>query len=359
LRARALGVLFVVFATHAGAADMVVFSGPPEAGVEAAAARDAIARTAAVAGAAFVDLSPAPPPAPAAASLLARGVEHFEALRLDEAEAALDEALADARRTGAAGLSTTQLSDLFLHRALVHTQRGGTPRAWDELLRAASVDPARHLDPARFPPKVIAAFQRAAAAVAGGGFGKLIVSAPPGCRVLIDGRAGDAPPQLPHGEHFVRRECPGERAAGAVVLLAQPSQTLELPRAAAEAPGDAALLALARERGASRLLYATVRASSLAPPTVRLRLVDGRNGKTLSEATAAAGDPQSVRSATERLLVPSGVVVTPAPPPRERWYEKPWLWAVAGAALTAAVLLPLVVDDQRPGGFSVRPEGVP
>lgn len=356
----ALVALVAALATRADAAVVVVYHAQPEATVEAAAARDATAGVAAAAGAAFVDLSPPPPATPAAPAHLARGIELFHALQLDEASAALEAALVEARATGAAGLTPEGLSDLFLHRAMVATQRGDAAAAWDELVRAATVGPTRLLDPARFPPKITAAFQRASTAVAGAPRGRLTVVAPPLCRVTVDGASPAGGRELPFGEHFVRVECPGERAAGGVALLARPEETVELPRAAPATPADASLVALARERGAARVLAVTVTASTRAPATVRLRLLDAASGASLAEALAAASDPVTVRSLSERLLSgrPPGVDLAPQrpPPAPRRWYQSPWLWGAIGAGVATAILLPLAIRDEA-SGFSVRPAG--
>jgi len=341
-------------AAAASAPALVVFHAAP--GPDTAPAREAVARAAAASGAAFVDLSPAPAPEPAAAALLARGIEELSALRLDEAQTALDAALAEARSTGAAGLSATQLSDLFLHRSLLATQRGNADRAWEELVRAATVDPARILDAARFPPRVLQAFERAAAAVRAARQGHLAVDASPACAVSLDARRAEGPRELPYGEHFVRLDCPGERPAGGVFVLGQPAQTVTPPRAPVAPPDDAALLALGRERRLDRVLVVEVTGSAAAPPTARLRLLDSKRGTPLAETAAAARDPEGVRSATERLLTgPGGAPLVAAP---TRWYQKPWVWGLAGVAITAAILIPFVVDSSA-GGFSVAPDGIP
>src|SRR5262249_46175429 len=160
----------------------------------------------------------------------------------------------------------SELSDLFLYRGLAETQRGDSARAWDELVRAATVDPTRALDPARFPPRAMQAFARATAQVRGQPLGRLEVAAPAACAVAIDARPSLSVGELPYGEHFARVECPGERPVGATVVLAAARQELQLPRAPAAPPDDDALLRLGRERGAEDVLLVVVTASPAGPP---------------------------------------------------------------------------------------------
>ncbi len=349
------------------AAPFVVFHAPAGAGPAVAAARDAISRVAATSGSAFIDLTPAPAPPPSAPTLRARAIEAYDALRLDDAEAALDSALGEARATGAAGLEPSELSDLLLYRALVHTQRSNAARAWDDLVRCLTVDPARLLDPARFPPKTVQSFDRAAAQVRAAAHGKLAVAAPPACHIFIDARdVGGTSPELPFGEHYVRVECPGERPAGAVVVLGEAEQSVGLPRAPFGAPEDGAIVALARERGAAEVVIVNATLSAGGPPTLRLTLRETRTGELESEMSVAlpAGGvaTEDARLAAERLVGRRWVLAgsEPAAPPvaaPTRWYEKPWLWAIIGGAVTAAVLLPFAFDQGSASGFTVRPTG--
>jgi hypothetical protein len=343
---------------------LVLFHAPPRAPAEVAAARATIARVAADAGAAFVDLSPAPPPAPTAPMLIARAVELYDALRLDEAVAALDAALAEARATGAAGLRPSELSDLFLYRGLIDTQRGDTARAWDELVRAVTVDPTRILDPARFPPRAVQAFQRAAAQLRAQPTGRLVADLPAACSLVVDGRPVAGATELPYGEHFVQKECPGEQPAGSSVILAEARQELGGARAPIAPPDDDALLGLARERDAKSVLVVAVALSPAGPPTARLRLREVPSGGVVAEAAVAlapGGDGVAVaRAATERLIARAeGPAATaPAPPVEpQRWYERPWLWGLAGVAVTAAILVPLAVDRGSATGVTIRPSG--
>lgn len=361
---RALCLLLAAGIARAEPPPLIVFHAAWDPPSEVVAARAAVAAAARDAGAAFLDVTPAPPPPPAAATLLARAVESYDALRYDEALEKLDAALAEVGRSGAAGLGPAELSDLHLYRGLVVLQRGDTSRAWDDLVHSAMVDPARILDPLRFPPKALAAFQRAAREVKAQPRGTLAVASGPGCRAFVDAReVADLPPELPFGMHYVRVQCPGA-AAGATVLLSQSHLEVPLAPAPPAAPSDESAVALAHARGARTVIVVAATRSSGAPPTVWLRLREVPSGRPLADASVAL-DPggsaaADARAATVRLVdrATGAVKLDLSPPPRP-WYEKPWVWGVAAAAVTAAILLPFAVSPGSPSGFQVSPRVPP
>ena len=160
-------------ALAAPAADVVLVWAPGQR----VAPIEAVARDA---GAVAIDRSPSPAPHEDIRPLLREGIDAYASLRLEDAWAALERAREAADRTGAAGLASSELSDLFLYRALVRTQRGDATVAWDELVVALVVDPTRVLDPARFPPKVVDELERARTLVAERPRASLAVDAPAG-----------------------------------------------------------------------------------------------------------------------------------------------------------------------------------
>jgi hypothetical protein len=205
------------------------------------------------------------------------------------------------------------------------------------------VDPARILDPRRFPPKTVAVFQRAQREVAAVPRGKIIVEAPAGCVAWIDGRpVSFDSPELPYGEHYVRLECPGAHPAGGLVTLAQ-RELRPAPRVAPiAAPDAAAARALGRERGAAAVLLCDVRVAGPAPATLAMRLYDVRRDATLAQRNLVLAPGEEV----DPGLLEARVEGRPAaPPPRPaRWYQKPWLWAIVGAAAATAIALPFAID---------------
>lgn len=309
-----------------------------------AAARDRAQARARDAGLAWIDLTPAPPPAPTAAASLRAGQDAYAELRWDDALAALDAAIAEAWRTGGADLGTTELSDAFLYRGLVATQRGDTAGAWDDLVRAAVIAPARTLDPLRFPTRAVEAFDRARAAVAVLPRARLAVEAP-GCDVVIDGGiAREA--EVPHGEHVVRVLCTGRAPWGERVALAADTALAPPPDDAAAPPTDDALAQLATERGVVAVLAIVVRDGTAAVKVVSAQ----------GEVTAiASGRTDELDAAIDRVLAPPPVIVQAAKRP---WWRSPWLWAAAGATVATAVILPFALGGDDGGGTAtLQPVG--
>jgi hypothetical protein len=354
----------VALAGVAAAAEppLVVFHAPAGAPEDVAAARESLAQVARAEGTTLVDLSARAPAAPTAPASLRRAIEAYEALRYDEALQALGAGLAEAETTGAAGLSPNELSDLLLYRALVQTQRGDTVRAWEDFVRAATVDPTRRLDPLRFPPRTVESFSRAVSQVVGSQRGALVVSnVADECRVLVDARtvAGHEASSLPLGEHFLRVDCPGAEPFGAVVALSRATQPVTADIRTTAAPTEQQVLELARARGAATVLYATVGLGGAAGPTMSLRLLGKARGQSYASLPEAAA---AMRALIAGVVRPPRLPIVPvAPIERERerrWYEEPWLWAAGGVAGTVAVVgIFLLFEQGEPNGATVRLDG--
>lgn len=338
---------------------LVVFHADP---VDAATerARAALARAAERLGAAMVDLSPVPEPAASAPLLLRRAIEAYHDFRYADALSSADAAVAEATRTGADGLSATDLSDLLIYRALAYTEQGDAARAWDDFVRAAALDPSRKLDPVRFSPRVVETFGRAAKSVLAAAPATLAVAAPAGCEVRVDGRDASGQRAVPvmRGEHYLRVVCPGHERYGAVVLVAAERHEVAPALRARQVPTAGKARALARERGIRRVVWATVGG---AGPLLTLQLYSGTAARPRAQAAVGLGAsgraPAAIASALERLVAPPPapvVVQTVAPTP---WYQKPWLWGVAGAVVASAILIPFVIESEAPAGFDVRPDG--
>jgi hypothetical protein len=321
---RNLGLLLVLaLAAPAGAAppsaDLVVVWAPGLriAPIEAAARR---------AGAALIDKTPRPAGTAQTAQLVQRGVQAFEELRFDEAWQALEQARSEVDRTGADGLTQAQLSDLFLYRGLVKAQQGDTTNGWEELVAANTIDPTRELDPGRFPPRVRADFERARETVGARPRAKLTVVAPEGCATAIDGRPAPGPVDLVVGPHWVHTRCPDRQPEGFRVEVTGDVRLPVEPRPYLP-PNDTELLVQARTAGARAFVVAEVRANVA---TARLVGLDGRERDR--RTVAISGDLGPLADGVADLL---------APPPERRWYQSRWAWAAGGAALAAAVLVPL------------------
>jgi tetratricopeptide (TPR) repeat protein len=337
---------------------LVVFHADP---VDATAvrARTALAQAAERLGAALVDLSPAPEPAPEAPLHLRRAIEAYHDFHYPDALASADAGVAEATRTGAAGLSATDLSDLLIYRALAYTEQGDAARAWDDFVRAAALDPSRKLDPVRFPPRVVESFGRAAKSVLSTPPATLVVEAPDGCEVRVDGRdtSGQRAITVMRGEHYLRVMCAGYERYGAAVLVAAERHQVAPALRARRPAGPAEARALARERGIRRVVWAALGGRR---PLLTLQLYAGDAARPRTAAAVGLSGERAVPaigSALERLVAPpvAPVVVEKAPP--TPWYRRPWLWGVAGAVVASAILVPFVIDTDAPGGFDLHPSG--
>lgn len=338
IAAAALGVAAPSPGIAAPSADVVVVWAP---GAKLTAIDEAARRV----GAAVIDRSPAADAVPATASVLRRAIEAYDALRYDDAWATLDEARALADRTGAAGLTQTQLADLFLYRGLVKIQQGELNAYWDELVTSVTIDPVRVLDPARFPPRVASELARVHDALASRKRATLVVDAPAGCAAAVDGAAasavGSAQPLV--GSHWVYVTC-ADRAAWGTRIELTGDQRVVARNPVLAPPTDDEMLIQARTVGAKAFVVVEIRSGV---GTARLVGIDGRERDRRS--VAITGDLVPLAAAVRALLAP---VAEP------HWYESRWTWAAGAAALAAAVLVPIsVAISQRtnPSTWTARP----
>lgn len=289
---------------------------------------EAVGRTRAVA---VIDRSPAPPATVETAQFLARGRAAYTAIRLDEAMSLLDQARELADKTGGAGLTRGQLSDLFLYRGLVRAAQGNDGAAWEELVEALVIYPARTLDPAQYAPKTAALLARVQEDVATKHpTAKLVLDAPQGCRALIDGEPVAGAVLRPTGPHFARVTCPDhEPWASRVDLTALEMHLVASPKPY-EAPSDTDILIQARSANARAVIVVEVR-GDLA--TVRLVGIDGRERDRRS-AAVPHGDLAPVATIVDAMLAPPALV-------HEPWYRSRWAWVSGAVLVTAAVAIPI------------------
>lgn len=297
------------------------------------------------AGAAVIDRSPVANAIPATAATLKRGIDAYDALRLEDAWATLDEARALADRTGAAGLSQAQLADLFLYRGLVKIQQGELTAYWDELVTSVTIDPVRVLDPARFPPRVASELARVHQALADRKRATLAVDAPPGCTALIDGAAASAvaSAQLLVGSHWAYVTC-ADRAPWGTRVEVTGDQLVVARNTALAPPTDDEVLIQARTVGARAFVAVEVRSGV---GTARLVGADGRERDRRS--VAITGDLTQLAGAVRELL---------APPTKIPWYETRWAWAAGAAVAAAAILVPLtaaITQNTTPSTWTAKP----
>jgi hypothetical protein len=362
--ALALGLLAEAPA-HAQAASgpsvVLFWSSPGQADASARAALlPAVERAARRAGAVSADLSPAAAAAPAVAEQVARAITAYDAMRFADAAIELDAAAVTAAEQGGRGLGRDQLVDLFLYRALARTETGNTAGAWDDFVRAATLDSTRLLDPARFRPSAVKSFTLAVEEVKKRTAVSLTVAAPAGSKVVIDGRPSGrdrVSESLLPGEHYVWVERPAAAPFAKVVTLAAASE-LAVPEDAAEPPSDAELARRAARLGSGQMLVVALRRDG-GVGVVELRSV-GPRGSTLRGVVRLGPSPEAGARDVERQvaralramrseLARGAAGGTRATPPPARWYQSRWLWLGIGVVATAAALSPFVFNSDGGG----------
>jgi tetratricopeptide (TPR) repeat protein len=104
-------------------------------------------------------------------------------------------------------LGTADIKDLreaLLLLGLAHFGLGEPDAAAQPWSRLVELDPNRELDPVNYPPKVVQGFQAVRSEVLGRRKGTLIVDAPAGTTIHVDGlRTDEQSVKLPPGDHFV------------------------------------------------------------------------------------------------------------------------------------------------------------
>jgi hypothetical protein len=322
---RTSGALFVltalaVSASAAPTADLVVVWAPGSriAPIEGVARRH---------GAAVIDKTPAPLETARTGQLLQQGIDAYGALDLDTATKSFGSALSDVDRTGAAGLTRAQLSDLFLYRALVAEKLGDATTVWDELLKSAIVSPTRDLDPARFSPRLTAQHARAKDTVQKGAQARLDIQAPPGCAVTVDGETALGPVERPVGPHWFRVTCPDRAPFGQRFELTSGAGAIPITPPPYAPPSDTELLIQARSVGARAMIVAEVH-DQVA--TLRLVGIDGRERDRRS--VSVSGELGPLADAIGDMLTPPG---------KAPWYHSRWAYAGGAAALAALIAVPI------------------
>ena len=320
---------------------------PPGEPEPAARTRAAFAAAAARRGATLVDATEPARTPPSLVPELDSALADWAAFHFASALGKLDELarLADAR--GGGDLDQRQLGEIYLYRGLCHLEVGPAEAAWDDLVRAARLDPTRVIDPARFPPRAVAAYRRAAVEVTERGHVQLEVAAPAGAALRLDGAPFDGNATVAVGTHFVAVSAPGYEPWAAVVDVSGAHERLQPPLRAYQPPDGDRLIALTAAQAPRRILAgALVRAEHGWRFVAReLTLPDG---KMVSDAVTLGDAPlgAAVEGAVTRVapLALAGGPTAP-PPKKSRW----WIWAAAGGlAATLAVVIPVAVVYSAP-----------
>lgn len=287
----------------------------------------------------------------------------FEQLDLPAARARVAAWLAAADTTPGAA-PRERLVEAWLLSALVARVLGDAEASDAALERARVLEPELALDPARYPPSLVARLAELAASAPAVTATLRWGAAPPGLTVSVDGgpwwAAGEVP-ELVVGRHALRLRAPG-RLPRAFVLDV-PADGLDLDAGLevdglaplrvgdASAPIDAALRDAAARLGAVPFLLAVE-----ARPRGRLavRVEDGGSGRVLRWVAPPGASAGAI---TERALValsPLEVETREGPPP-PRWPIV--VGVVVGVLAAAAVVVVVGVSRDDPTGW--RLEGTP
>jgi hypothetical protein len=364
---RAIGVVIatVGVAAHALAATpatVAIYWEPPGAPADGPAARAAFSEAVRPLGARVVDATPsAPAPAPPLLPALEAAKAAWSRFAFDDALARLDALEREAAARGGGELDGRQLADIYFYRWLCRSETGQAEAAWDDLVRAARLDPTRVLDPARLPPRALSAYKRAAGEVAQLPRVDARIDVPADAAVTIDGAAAATALSLTAGAHFVTVTAPGYRRWGGVVTIATERARVTPPLSAWQPPDGDRLLALAGD-GAQRVIVGALERGG-GGWRFAVRDIGAGDGRTRADAAALA-DGAPVRATVSALLertltaAPTGLVTPPPPETRparshtdltRRW----WFWTAVGggaALLAAGVTLGVVFGSAQPTG---------
>lgn len=339
---------------------------------------------------------PAPPAPKTTPESLKLSIMKALKLAFDEALPELNAAAAEVAATGGAGLSTAELSDLYLYRAMATARANwNSPaapepantariRAFDDYVRAAMLVPNRALNPRELPPQVVADFARAVEEANKRPRKTLTVRGDVDAEMSLDGapptpvRGGVAIHDVKYGEHLLAVTELGRVPWGKQFTVGQDSGEEMIPARAALGLDDAVAADHARRMGARFALVAERKPGPGAQ--LELRLIDltgkKRDGALLSttgdergtiDASVMRLDEQARRIVQLDLaagVAPPPVDTTTAPgtpppillaPPRRRatFQEDPAAWArdrwplltAVGVVVGAAVVLSITANN--------------
>jgi hypothetical protein len=315
-----------LLAHGAPAGDTVaIYWQPPEVAAIGGAVRVAFSDTARSIGARFVDARAVEPAAPSLAPALEAAKAAYIVFAFRDALASLEALQRAADAAGGGDLDGRQLSEIFLYRGLAKLEAISADAAWDDLVNAARLEPTRALDPARFPPRAVATYKRAAAEAAALARTELILDVPADAVVRVDGVRSPPTAAVTLGQHFVSVAADGYERWAAVVPVSGAPTRFKPPIHLHRPPSVDRLIALVGRPEPQRLIVGALEKSSNGWSfTVRdITLSDGR---TVSDSVALGDVP--TRAAVAGLV---HRVHPPADEPRKRW--TPWIIGACAAVL--------------------------
>jgi hypothetical protein len=265
-----------------------------------------------------IDIAAAPPPK--APGTLKATIAKTQKLAFDEALKELDADLEEVSATGGAGLTTLELSDLYLHHAMAMARADwnapvglqmaainqGRARAFDDYLRAAALAPDRTLDKHALPPQVVADFGRGLELARKLARVTLLLHGDSDAEVSIDGapairiEGGLTVKDLPRGDHLIAVTELGRAAWGTSLSISNDTYELTIPARASLGLSDAVAADHARRMGAHFALLAERKPGKGA--RVELRLVDLSGTKRDAALVSTTGDERgAIDAAVMRL----------------------------------------------------------
>jgi hypothetical protein len=333
------------------------------------------------------------PPAPQAPARLKTAIASALKLAFDAALPDLDAAIAEVETTGGVGLTTAELADLFLYRAMTIARADWkapasmdaaaiTPartQAFADYVRAATLAADRPLNPHEIPPQVVADFARAVAEARQQPRATLTVRGDADAQVSLDGGAplkvagGVTFRDVVYGEHFLSVDELGRAPWGKRFALAAATAEETIPPRAALTLDDRIAADHARRMGTLFALVAERKPGAGAQ--VELRLVDLSGAKRDAALVSTSRDEHGALDAAvmrldeearriQQVLLASGQkppipvvappdtpapVLVPPPPPGAQLGTDPLAWArdrwplltavgvVVGAALVLSI----------------------
>lgn len=308
--------------------------GHPAIGDAVRSAFDDVARTM---GASVVDATPTPVETASLAPALTAAKTAYARFAFAETITALNELQRLADASGGADLDGRQLSEMFLYRGLAKLETGAGDAAWEDLVRAARLDPTRVIDPTQFRPRALAAYKRAVAEVVDLPRAELILEVPPGASVRVDGSPAGTTAAVTLGAHFLSVAADGYEPWTAVVSVSSTRTRMTPPLHLYHPPPTDRLLAMLGTGEHRRVLFGALERTG-AGWRFTARDVVLPDGRFVSDSVALGDVPTraAVQSLVRRLV--------PAPTTSRRWVP----WAIAGGA---ALLLgaTLIVTTARDG----------
>lgn len=330
-----LAGVFVFFAAELVAAaapaetTVAVYWQPPEVAAIAGAVRVAFSDAAKAIGARVVDAGPTEPGTGSLVPALEAGKSAYARFAFRDALAALDALQRAADAAGGADLDGRQLSEIFLYRGLAKLETMSAEAAWDDLVNAARLEPTRVLDPARFPPRAVTAYKRAATEAALLPRAELILDVPPDAVVRLDGVRSPPAAALTLGQHFVSIAADGYERWAAVIPVAGATR-FKPPIHLHRPPPVDKLVALAGRPEPHHLLVGALEKVP-AGWSFTVRDITLSDGRSVSDSVTLGDVP--TRAAVAGLV---HRVRPPPAEPRRRW--TPWIIGACAAVLTASAI---------------------